>query len=165
MFSFLPTLWTKFFQFCLNLRHETMIRHYCTVQFFIFLLLLDCIQTLPSSNNHSKFFNHDSSYNLEKNKKGGCHFWKSNRAPYCSWTKSTMKTKLWEHKAMHLKIIFFENFLTSAGNFGPYGPPILDHYFWKNGNFHKNHHIFCIGLKKPKNFFFSERPSQCANNM
>lgn len=26
-----------------------MIRHYCTVQFFIFLLLLDCIQTLPSN--------------------------------------------------------------------------------------------------------------------
>ena len=62
---------------------------------------------------------------------------------------------------MHLKIIFLENFLTSAGNFGPYGPPILDHYFWKNGNFHKNCHIFCIGLNQTKNLFFSESRSKC----
>ena len=75
------------------------------------------------------------------------------------------KIKLWEHKAMCLKIILFQKFLTSAGNFGPYGPPICDHYFWKNGNFHKNCHIFCIGLNQTKNLFFSESPAQCVNTL
>ena len=47
-------------------------------------------------------------------------------------------------------------FLAIVQKFGLYGFPNFDHYFWKNENFHKNHHIFAIGLKKPKKLFFSK---------
>ena len=66
---------------------------------------------------------------------------------------------------MCLKIILFEKFVTSAGNFGPHGPPICDHYFIKIGIFHKNYHIFCIGLNQTKKLFFSERSAQCDNTL
>ena len=55
---------------------------------------------------------------------------------------------------MYLKIIFFEKFLTSAGNFGPYGPPHFLPLFLKKWEFSQKSPYILHWFKLNQIFFF-----------